>query len=96
MSVDHSKLRNEGSLPKSNGETDIQLRLEAQKLGMVGALLGARENAALYVASAIIVLVLLLLGTLIFFGETVQSDLVMAIGAIGITVSRYIGGLLKK
>ncbi|MBC8338845.1 MAG: hypothetical protein H8E39_09170 [Alphaproteobacteria bacterium] len=82
--------------PKPLVEHDPQLQYEAQKLGRLGLVFGTRENAAIYITGGIIILVLTLLGTLMFFDETLRSDLATAIGAIGIAAMGYIGGLIKK
>ncbi|MBL6957812.1 MAG: hypothetical protein ISR52_02440 [Rhodospirillales bacterium] len=80
----------------NNRDAEIQLQQEAQKLGIIGSLFGARENAALYLAGLIHLIVLIMLGTLMFIDETLRSDITTAIAGIGLTSLGFIGGLLSK
>ena len=60
--------RNEIDLIKADGlrgdNAEARLRFEEQRLGKLGQLFGARENAALYVVGLVLMLVLGLLGGL--------------------------------
>jgi len=83
---------------KNNPSDNIQADLDhgAQKIGLIGVFLGSRENAVLYLASAILVLVLCLLGTLMFIDQNLRPDVLKILGAIGVATIGYIGGLVSK
>ncbi len=80
----------------SDSQPDIQLKMTAQRIGTVGTYLGTRENAVLYLASFIVIVDLLLLGTLMVIDETLRPDILKIVGAIGLASIGFIGGLLSK
>lgn len=96
MSADQNKPDNSDVAHEIVSDPEFQLKQQAQKLGLIGTILGTRENAVLYVAGVILVIVLLMLGALMFFDEGMRADLAATIGAIGVATLGYIGLLLKK
>ena len=96
MSADQVEPENSDVADKIVNDPEFQLKQQAQKLGLIGTILGARENAVLYIAGVILVIVLLMLGALMFFDEGMRADLATTIGAIGVATLGYIGLLLKK
>ena len=87
------------SRPNQNSvetRSDVQLKQNAQKIGAVGAFLGTRENAVLYITSFIIILVLALLGTLMFIDEVLRPEILKIFGAMGLAAIGFIGGLLSN
>ena len=96
MSGDETELERTGVVRESHGEAEAELRLQAQKLGKVGALFGTPDNAVLYIAGSVLIIVLSLLGALMFVDENLRPDIATTIGAIGLAALGYLGGLLKK
>ena len=88
--------QNTGTLRKLHDRAEIQLKQEAQKLGKVGVLFGTPNNAVLYIAGSVIIIVLCLLGALMFVDEKLRPDIATTIGGIGLAALGYLGGLLKK
>ena len=66
------------------------------ELGLIGGIFGSRENAALYVASLVVLIALLFLGTLMFLDDNARPDLIKIIGGLGIGALGYIGGLMSR
>jgi hypothetical protein len=92
--------RNEIDLIKADGlrgdNAEARLRFEEQRLGKLGQLFGARENAALYVVGLVLMLVLGLLGGLMFIDENLRSDLSKVIGGFGIMALVFICKIKSK
>ncbi len=85
-----------GTRRDSHKSPNSELQQEAQNMGMIGVFLGSRENAVLYIASAILILILCLLGTLMLVDQNVRPDVLNILGAIGVATIGYIGGLISK
>lgn len=96
MSRETESLRSQREKRSPKSETEFYLRKESQRIGLVGILFGERENAALYIVSGILLISIFFLGAVMFIDENLRPDIVTTIGAIGVAVLGYIGGLLKK
>lgn len=77
-------------------ESELRLRHQAQELGKLGMLLGARENAALYIAGLVLIAAISLLGLVIIVDENLRPDVVTTVSAVAIAAMGFIGGLKMK
>ncbi len=93
MKIDRPQKENRRS--HSNSQGDLKLKQEAQKLGVIGTILGAGENAALYIAGTVLIIALLMLGVVMLVDENLRPEIVKTIGTIGIAAFGYIGGIIK-
>jgi hypothetical protein len=75
---------------------EYKLKHEAQGLGKIGILLGSRENAAVYIASLVLIAAIFLLGAVMVFDASLRSDIVAMISTLAAASLGYIGGLIKK
>ncbi len=77
-------------------QCDANFKMEAQKIGKLGLLFGTPQNAALYIASIVLILVVLMLGGAMLLDKNIRLDLASSIAGIGLASLGYIGGLLSK
>ena len=94
------KIDNNLSANRNGSETEDQYEytfaMEAQRIGKLGLLFGSPQNAALYIASIVLVLVVLMLGAAMLLDNSIRLDLASSIAGIGLASLGYIGGLLSK
>lgn len=77
-------------------DTDLTLKQKAQELGKIGVILGARENAALYIAGLFLLTIVALLGLVMIFDPSLRPDVVATLSTVAAAALGYIGGLIKK
>ena len=96
MGPKNTEFQNTRALRSSSHQADIRFKHQAQKLGKLGVLFGTPENAVLYIAGSVIIIVLCLLGAVMFVDENLRPDIATTIGGIGLAALGYLGGRLKK
>ena len=92
--IDISEIADEcGSI---NRCAEHSLKKETQIIGLVGIIFGNRENAALYLTCSVLVICLFFLSVIMIIDDDLRSEITTTVGAIGVAVLGFIGGLLKK
>jgi len=81
---------------KMDSKSDLSLLANEQRIGFVGRVFGSKENAVLYLASIIILVVLTILTVFMFVDPGMRSDILKYVGAIGIAAIGYITGVASK
>jgi len=80
----------------STEDLEFKLKHKAQEIGKVGAVLGARENAALYIAGIFLLATVGILGLVMIFDPALRPDVVATLSTVVAAALGYIGGLTKK
>lgn len=81
---------------QENDPSAPALKHASQHIGIVGNLLGARENAVLYLAALMIFMILILLGILMILDESLRPEILKIFGSVCLAAVGYIGGLMSK
>jgi hypothetical protein len=84
--------KDENNLALKSVPHEVQLRREAQDMGRVGLWLGSRDNAAMYFAALIALIVSVFLGVLAVVDISIRGDIVKLFAGIAVAAMGFLGG----
>ena len=93
---DHRERTKDEGVTLESVKAEIQLKREAQQIGKVGEWFGSPENAAVYLAAALVLIIIVVLAVIAFIDAALRRDLATALAGLAIAALGYMGGRLHK